>query len=54
MAASLAGAVVAPTNPGFYMKPESVGDLVDFVVGKVLDLLKVEHGLETRWEDRKG
>jgi 4-hydroxy-3-polyprenylbenzoate decarboxylase len=50
---SLAGAIVCPTNPGFYMKPTSVDDLVDFVVGKVLDLLKVEHGLKTRWEDAK-
>jgi 4-hydroxy-3-polyprenylbenzoate decarboxylase len=48
---SLAGAIVCPTNPGFYMGPRSVGDLVDFVVGKVLDLLKVPHGLNTRWED---
>jgi len=46
---SLAGAIICPTNPGFYLKPERVEDLVDFVVGKVLDLLKVEHGLKTRW-----
>lgn len=49
---SLAGAVVCPTNPGFYLNPTSVEAIVDFVVGKVLDLLKVEHGLKTRWEDR--
>ncbi len=49
---SLAGAVVCPTNPGFYLKPTTVEEIVDFVVGKVLDLLKVEHGLKTRWEDR--
>jgi flavin prenyltransferase len=47
---SLAGAIVCPTNPGFYMAPQGVGDIVDFVVGKVLDLLKVEHALRTRWE----
>lgn len=50
---SLAGAIVCPTNPGFYLNPTSVGEIVDFVVGKVLDLLKVEHGLKTRWEDAK-
>ena len=48
---SLAGAIICPTNPGFYLKPEKVEDLVDFMAGKVLDLLKVEHGLRTRWED---
>jgi 4-hydroxy-3-polyprenylbenzoate decarboxylase len=46
---TLAGAVLCPTNPGFYLKPQRVEDLVDFMVGKVLDLLKVEHVLETRW-----
>lgn len=47
---TLAGAIVCPTNPGFYLGPKRVEDLVDFMVGKVLDLLKVEHGLRTRWE----
>lgn len=46
---SLAGAVICPTNPGFYLKPEKVEDLVDFMVGKVMDLLGVEHSLKTRW-----
>ena len=49
---TLAGGIVCPTNPGFYLGPKSVDDLVDFMAGKVLDLLKVEHGLNTRWEDR--
>jgi 4-hydroxy-3-polyprenylbenzoate decarboxylase len=48
---SLAGAIICPTNPGFYLKPQSVDDLVDFMAGKILDLLKVEHALKTRWED---
>jgi flavin prenyltransferase len=48
---SLAGAIICPTNPGFYLKPEKIDDLVDFMVGKVLDLLKVEHTLKTRWEN---
>lgn len=46
---ALAGATVCPTNPGFYLNPKCVEDLVDFMVGKVLDLLGVEHDLETRW-----
>ena len=45
-----AGGIVAPTNPGFYMLPESIDDLVDFVVGRLLDLLKIGHKLQTRWD----
>jgi 4-hydroxy-3-polyprenylbenzoate decarboxylase len=48
---ALAGAVLCSPNPGFYLLPKSIEEIVDFVVGKVLDLLKVEHALKTRWED---
>jgi len=44
-----AGAVVAPASPGFYHKPESVDDLVNFVVGKVMDLLGIGNNLFKRW-----
>jgi 4-hydroxy-3-polyprenylbenzoate decarboxylase len=47
---TLAGAIVCPTNPGLYLAPKSVEDLVDFMAGKVLDLLGVEHRLDTRWK----
>lgn len=47
---TLAGGIVAPANPGFYLGPQSVGDLVDFVVGKCLDLVEVPHNLKTRWK----
>jgi 4-hydroxy-3-polyprenylbenzoate decarboxylase len=47
---TLAGAIVCPTNPGFYLNPRRVEDIIDFMVGKVLDLLRVEHALKTRWE----
>ena len=46
---SRAGGVVCPACPGFYMKPARVEDLVDFVVGRVLDLLGIEHQLHIRW-----
>ncbi|MBN1488309.1 MAG: UbiX family flavin prenyltransferase, partial [Phycisphaerae bacterium] len=46
---SRAGGVICPAAPGFYMQPESVDDLVDFVVGRLLDLLHVPHNLNTRW-----
>ena len=48
-AAAEAGAIIVPAMPGFYAKPESVDDLVNFVVGKVLDVLDVEHSLYKRW-----
>lgn len=48
---TLAGATVAPANPGFYLHPRTVQDIIDFTVGKVLDLLRVEHNLKTRWGD---
>lgn len=44
-----AGATVIPAAPGFYHKPTSIGDLVDFVVARVLDHLQLEHGLGKRW-----
>ena len=46
---TLAGATICPPNPGFYLNPTSIDDIVDFSVGKVLDLLGVEHELATRW-----
>ncbi len=49
---SEAGAVICPASPGFYMLPKSIDDLVDFVVGKLLDLLEVPHELNIRWADQ--
>jgi 4-hydroxy-3-polyprenylbenzoate decarboxylase len=46
---TLAGAVICPTNPGLYLLPTTVDEIVDFMVGKFLDLLKIEHGLKVRW-----
>lgn len=45
-----AGAIVVPAMPAFYHHPEQINDLVDFVVGKVLDLLGIEHNLFQRYE----
>jgi 4-hydroxy-3-polyprenylbenzoate decarboxylase len=44
-----AGAVIMPANPGFYNRPESVDDLVDFMVARILDHLGVPHELAPRW-----
>lgn len=47
-----AGATIIDANPGFYARPKSVDDLVDFVVARVLDHLGVEHGLGRRWGEK--
>ncbi len=49
---SEAGAIIAPLSPGFYLLPKTVDDLVDFMAGKLLDLVNVPHDLDTRWEQR--
>lgn len=49
-ALALAGATICSPNPGFYLLPKTVEEIVDFTVGKVLDLLNVEHALKTRWK----
>jgi len=46
---SQAGAIICPASPGYYMMPKTIDDLVDFVVGKILDLVAVPHTLNTRW-----
>ena len=46
---SKAGAQILPAMPGFYQRPASVDDLVNFVVGKILDSLGIEHQLFLRW-----
>ncbi len=49
-----AGAVVLPAMPGFYTRPQTVAEMVDFVVGKVLDRLGVAHGLFRPWSTPGG
>jgi len=44
-----AGAVIMPANPGFYLNPASVDDIVDFMVARILDHLGVPHELTRRW-----
>lgn len=45
------GGIIAPPVPGFYTKPESIDDLVDHSVGRVLDLFGLETGQVKRWRE---
>jgi 4-hydroxy-3-polyprenylbenzoate decarboxylase len=51
-ALSDAGVVLCPANPGFYLNPTTVMEVVDFVAGKLLDLVGVKHALDTRWDPK--
>jgi flavin prenyltransferase len=50
VAVTEAGAVVLPAAPGFYHRPTDVSQLVDFVVQRVLDLLRFDLAIAPRWE----
>jgi flavin prenyltransferase len=45
-----AGATIMPAAPGFYHRPKSIEDMVDFVAARILDHLGVEHGIGKRWK----
>jgi len=51
VAVAEAGAIVLPAMPAFYTRPQSVADMVDFVVGRICDQLGVEHNLLKRWSE---
>lgn len=51
-ALSDAGVILCPANPGFYLNPTTVGEVVDFVAGKLLDLVGVKHAYDTRWDPK--
>lgn len=47
--AKRAGAVILPACPGFYPKPDSISDVIDIIVGRILDVIGIEHELYERW-----
>lgn len=49
--AALAGVVIVPPAPGFYTLPKTVDDIIDFFVGKVMNILGKKHTLFQSWED---
>ena len=49
----LAGATILPANPSFYMRPQTVEQVVDTVVARVLDHLGVPQNLVKRWQEEQ-
>ena len=47
------GATILPAMPGFYYNPKTLDDAINHIVGKVLDILKIEHNLYQRWSEEK-
>lgn len=54
LAAHDAGAIIMPASPGFYHHPQTLDDLVDFVISRVLDQLKIAPPHPIRWRAEKG
>jgi polyprenyl P-hydroxybenzoate/phenylacrylic acid decarboxylase-like protein len=52
LAATEAGAIIAPPVPAFYAKPNTLEDMVDHTIGRVLDLFDLDSGLVNRWAGR--
>jgi len=47
------GVTIMPASPGFYHQPQSVDELIDFVVARILDHLDIEHTLVPRWGEKQ-
>ena len=54
LALSEMGAIIAPPVPGFYANPQSIDEMVDHTVGRVLDLFGLEAGTVKRWGEESG
>lgn len=50
LSAKESGVIILPAMPGFYHMPKKIDDLIDFIVGKIFDQLKIDHSLFNRWK----
>jgi len=50
LSAKESGAIILPAMPAFYHNPKTVGEMIDFIVGKVLDQFDIKHSLFKRWK----
>lgn len=50
LSASKSGSIILPAMPGFYHNPKKIDDLIDFIVGKILDQFKINHSLYKKWK----
>ncbi len=48
-----AGAIIAPAMPAFYTRPETVDDMINFVVGRIMDLCGISNDLVKRWKEEE-
>jgi 4-hydroxy-3-polyprenylbenzoate decarboxylase len=53
LAAAEAGAIIYPPMPAFYSRPQTIHDLVDHTIGRILDLFEIEHDLLNPWSGMK-